>query len=71
GSGTEAILLGPKSTLLSGRDGVQKFYVKRPGRSGVEEGDMELAGGSDSIQSMTKSGMNAYLVSIGLPAVAN
>jgi hypothetical protein len=40
---------------------VQKFYVKRPGRSGVEEGDMELAGGSDSIQSMTKSGMNAYL----------
>lgn len=71
GSGTEAILLGPKSTLLSGRDGVQKFYVKRPGRSGVEEGDMELAGGSDSIQSMTKSGINAYLVSIGLPAVAN
>ncbi len=69
--GSDAIVLGPKSTLVSERAGVQKFYIKRPGRTGVEEGDLEQPGFSTSIQSMTKSGMNRYLGGLGLPAVAN
>lgn len=69
--GSDAIVLGPNSTLLSERAGVQKFYIKRPGRTGVEEGDLELPGFSASIQSMTRSGMNGYLGGMGLPAVAN
>lgn len=69
--GSDAIVLGPKSTLISERAGVQKFYIKRPGRTGVEEGDLEQPGFSTSIQSMTKSGMNGFLGGLGLPAVAN
>jgi hypothetical protein len=69
--GTEALVLGTNSTIITNEANMQAVYFKRPSDSGVREGGLAQAGRVQSWEDRTRADFDSYLQSLGLPATVN